>query len=103
VKTAIYAGIRVLDVDQFCAINCNADYNLYAGLLIHRTKQITIVGGSYSYNGHTAPTNGYGIAISHRYGTAIDNEGIYISGVKAEYNLRKGIDAHGGKALNING
>ncbi len=100
-KNAGYAGIRVLDANQLNVSNCNCTYNLYAGLLVHRTKHVTIFGGTYSYNGKTPPVDGYGIAISHEYGVAVDNEDVSIIGVAANYNLRKGIDVHGGVGVMI--
>jgi hypothetical protein len=90
------SGIRIAGCNVVSVVECDLSDNLYAGLHIQNSKHITILGGDYSRTGVTFPDNGYGITITHREGSLIDNSNITILGVKAEYNYRKGIDVHGG-------
>ena len=102
VTNAIYGGIQIINCDKLSVENCSVQRCGYAGLLVRGTYQITVFGGSYSYCGYTPYTDGYGITISGRfpypYGVGIvrDNANIFITGVTANYNYRKGIDIHGG-------
>jgi hypothetical protein len=93
---APFGGGRIKQVNYLSARDCNFSHNLYAGLIVENVPGGIISGGEYSYNGTTFPVNGYGINLAHRSGTRIDNEGFLIEGAKAFYNLRKGIDLHGG-------
>jgi hypothetical protein len=100
-KYAGQNGIRVVTANNLMVMNCKADSNLYAGLLVNNAKHATVVGGTYSYNGSVAYLDGYGITFSHQFYTAGVNEDVSISGVQANYNLRKGLDVHGGVNINI--
>ena len=102
-KNAIFAGIMISDVDNLYAENCVADSNYYAGMLVRRTKHSVINGGEFSYNGISSTwygvgyyNYGYGLefgnAVSSSYGRF--NEEITVTGVKAFYNVRKGIGTH---------
>jgi hypothetical protein len=103
VTGAPFGGVTVKQADYLAVENCKMNNNLYAGLIVENVKGGIITGGEYSYNGLTLPVNGYGITLYHRAGMAIDNEGFLISGVKAWYNKRKGIDVHGGVAGKVTG
>lgn len=96
------AGLHLSDIKIGAGLlNCICDNNKYAGLMYTAVKHLVILGGSFSYNGYNAYINGYGITATHQYGTGIDNTDIEISGVQANYNLRKGIDVHGGHKVHI--
>jgi hypothetical protein len=98
---APYSGIRVKEANYLSVTDCYSHHNLYAGIDIENAKGGHISGGGYSYNGLTFPVNGYGITLSHRGGIRVDNEGFTIENVKSFYNLRKGIDLHGGVSCKI--
>lgn len=100
-KYAGYVGISLHTIGNLLVQNCIADSNLYAGLMVVNSKHTTITGGSYSYNGSAPFLNGYGLTISHQFGTGRSNQDITIIGVQANYNFRKGIDFHGGIGANI--
>lgn len=96
-----HAGLRIMNCDSVAALECKGLENLYAGLMIGAAKRVRIWGGEYSYNGSEAPSNGYGISLSSRWNSDVDNEDVLIEGVTANYNLRKGIDIHGGIDVRI--
>ena len=100
-KYAGQNGIRIVSADNLYVQDCKADSNLYAGLHVNNVKHATVIGGTYNYNGSTAYLNGYGITFSHQFFTSGMNEDIAIKGVQANYNLRKGLDVHGGTNVNI--
>jgi len=89
-------GLRIQSVDTLIINNSSCSNNYLGGLGFSACKHVAIVGGDYDENGCDPPVSGYGIASLHQYGTGIDNENIYIAGVRARKNLRKGIDIHGG-------
>ena len=103
VKHSKFIGLRAETIEELYVNNCTADSNGYAGLVLINTNHSTVVGGSYSYNGTTPFVDGYGISYSHQNGTFQDNRDITITGVQALYNLRKGIDGHGGIGAYIAG
>lgn len=100
-KNACFSGILIKQVNYFSAIDCNASYNQYAGLNVQNASSGNISGGVYSYNGKQWVESGYGISLGHRNGSFQDNTGITIEKVTANYNLRKGIDVHGGVGIKI--
>ena len=100
-KYAGQNGIRIVSADNLYVQDCKADSNLYAGLHVNNVKHATVTGGTYSYNGSTPYLNGYGMTFSHQFFTTGVNEDVSISGVQANYNLRKGLDIHGGINVNI--
>lgn len=75
----------------------NCDDNRYGGIGLHGCQNIVVSGGSYSSNGTSAPLDGYGVVCAS--GTASRN--IVITGVKANSNLRHGIDVHAGQNIKI--
>lgn len=101
-SNAIYAGLFMSDIDDLYADNCVADSNYYAGMIVRRTKHAVINGGEYSNNGvrmsygGSPYSAGYGLefgnAFSDTYGRY--NQEITVTGVKAFYNVRKGIGTH---------
>jgi hypothetical protein len=102
VTNAIYSGIHIINCDKLSVENSSVQHCGYAGLFVRGTYQVTIIGGNYSYCGFTPYADGYGITISGRFpypyslGIVRDNANIFITGVTANYNYRKGIDIHGG-------
>jgi hypothetical protein len=100
-RYADYAGVQVVNSKKLTMINCNMERNSYVGVLVRGTLSGLISGGSYSYNGNIPKIVGYGISISGRFqypygtGDVIDNQQFTITGVTANYNMRKGIDSHG--------
>ena len=94
ITNAIYAGIRAFDVDKISITNSIIDSCNYAGAFIYRAGQGTVTGNEISYNGISSYAYGYGISFSHRWGEAVDNQGVDISFNKCFYNTRKAIDFH---------
>lgn len=102
-ENASFSGIRIRQANYLSVIDCNSSNNLYAGLLVENVGAGNIRGGIYDSNGVTLGGNGYGIAFSHRNGSLQDNTGFEISGVTANYNMKDGIDVHGGVGMKIIG
>ncbi len=99
-------GIRIKNCRNVTVNSSRGKYNLLGGLCISSSQHVKINGGEYEYNGNHGPENGYGITLMGQDGTSVDgvylnNEDIEISGIRANYNLRKGIDVHGGIDVHI--
>lgn len=109
IRGAGYNGIYSGGNSSFAAINCVSDSNMFAGILFRETNQITITGGSYSYNGVVGSfggdpnyVSGYGVALSTRWGdiTTLGNKNVSIKFAKIWYNYRTAITGHGGISQN---
>lgn len=101
-----YGGVMFWNIGKVALDNCSCQRNRYAGAMFVACKKTTIRGGDYLATGDTTTVNsygGYGIMFAGQMGTGIDNENIHISGVRSMYNLRKGIDIHGGINVVIDG
>jgi hypothetical protein len=108
VRRGKYAGTFIVNPHNLDVDNCFMDSSHYANLLIGNSKQSNISKGEYSYAGYDVvanPDTGYGISFIGRYvyppGSSgnFNNENITVNSVKANYNSRKGVDAHGGQNI----
>jgi hypothetical protein len=86
-------GIEVAAEDSTLT-NCKGEYNYYGGANL--SGHFVVSGGSYSHNGTTIPTNGYGMIAG-----GVTSSGSVISGARFESNKRYGIDGRYSKNLTI--
>ena len=83
-------GFGVNGATKFRAANIKGDYCTWSPYWIDGAGSATVFGGEVSYNGYPGtPTTGYGITFSTNCGI------VYVRGVYAHHNYRKGIDTHG--------
>lgn len=94
-------GIVITNCRRVAIMNCRSAQNWLSGLDIEGGADIVIMGGDYSYNAGSGAGD-YGIACgsSSIYEAAA---AVLITGVNANFNGRKGIDAHHGGWLRIIG
>ena len=96
-------GLRIRVSDDIEVTHNVIDSCLLGGMGITAVEGGVIGWNDVSNNGVDAPANGYGISLTHQFGTWQSNENITIIGNQCDYNLRKGIDMHGGNNIVITG
>lgn len=94
-------GIVITNCRRVAVMNCRAAQNYRSGLDMEGGSDIVVMGGDYSYNaGNGAGDYGIACGASDIYQAAA---AVLITGVNANYNGRKGIDAHHGSWVRIIG
>jgi parallel beta-helix repeat protein len=89
-------GILVNSAVHATLDNCVSENNKYGGASV--AGHAVVSGGSYSYNGTTAPTNGYGLTMG-----GSGSSGSHVSGARFVSNKRYGIDARYSRGTTLDG
>ena len=88
-------GINLIDVLSYDVIGCSGYENRVSGLKYSRTRGGTTSGGDYHLNGKAGDeSTGYGVVFPSVVNPGDENEQALVIGVRANNNIRKGIDAH---------
>lgn len=89
-------GIRLLSCTNTLVEECECTNNGYAGLAVDGGERVRILGGGYNSNGGYAlgSKDGKPITVVEGYGLYCEADISIVSGVRAIYNVGKGIDTH---------
>lgn len=96
------SGVLVRYADSLRISGGQYNENSYSGVLYSGCSQVMIGGNAEaSRNGDKAPDRGYGFAAATRYDVNKGNGNVVIDGAIANYNKRKGFDAHDAQLFHI--
>lgn len=93
-------GFSIVNCWDVTFLNCVGAFNKTGGISIEAGANYLIAGGEFSYNVSSDGGSDYGIAIGAS-GSYSPTSHVTITGVAANYNGRKGIDAHNCQGFHV--